>query len=68
MNENPVGGQPKTGPWVVWVNTPEPGELPEGLTHHTFYSEANGANVGHCIYMPPGYESNEAPSLLGPGK
>ena len=26
--------------------------------HRTFYSEAHRAEVGYCIYLPPGYESD----------
>lgn len=46
------------GPSAVWVNKPRAGELPRGVTHNTFHSEAHKAEVGYCIYLPPGYESN----------
>ena len=26
------------------------------MAHHTFYSPANKAEVGYCIYLPPGYD------------
>ena len=27
------------------------------MTHHTFYSAAHKADVGYCIYLPPGYDA-----------
>lgn len=46
------------GPSAVWVNEPGADELPRGVAHHTFRSEAHQADVGYCIYLPPGYDSN----------
>ena len=46
------------GPSAVWVNKPAAGELPRGVQHRTFRSEAHRADVGYCIYLPPGYDSN----------
>lgn len=43
---------------ATWVNPPKPGELPTGVTHHTFYSKANKSDVGYCIYLPPNYDPN----------
>ncbi len=40
---------------TVWVNPPQPGQLPPGVTHHTFRSTAISRDVGYCIYLPPGY-------------
>ena len=40
---------------TVWVNPPKPGQLPAGVTHHTFRSNAFARDVGYCIYLPPGY-------------
>ena len=45
------------GPSAVWVNKPRAGELPRGVAHHTFFSDAHQTDVGYCIYLPPGYES-----------
>ena len=42
---------------VKWVNPPKPNSLPTGVTHRTFQSRAIGADVGYCIYLPPGYET-----------
>ena len=41
----------------MWVNKPKAGELPRGVTHNTFVSEAHETDVGYCIYLPPGYET-----------
>ena len=65
--EPAAGSQPKAGKppkksrptGIVWVNPPTK-ELPTGLTHRTFHSEAAGKDVGCCIYLPPGYETSEA--------
>lgn len=46
------------GPSAVWVNKPGPGELPYGVAHSTFFSEAHGTDAGYCIYLPPSYEIN----------
>ena len=45
---------------TVWINPPKPGQLPAGVTHHTFLSKAFSRDIGYCIYLPPGYESNTA--------
>lgn len=47
--------QSPQGPSAIWVNRPGPGSLPDGVTHHTFHSDAHGCDVGYCIYLPPGY-------------
>lgn len=49
-------GQQSRGPSAIWVNRPGPGQLPEGVEHHTFYSEAQKTDVGYCIYLPPGFD------------
>lgn len=38
-----------------WVNPLPEGKFPE-VTHHTFFSKKNQADVGYCIYLPPGYD------------
>ncbi len=43
---------------IKWVNEPKPGQLPEGVVHRTFRSEALGREVGYCIYLPPGYATD----------
>ena len=43
---------------IKWVNEPKAGSLPTGVTHHTFFSRSLGRDVGYCIYLPPGYESD----------
>ncbi len=45
---------------TVWVNLPKPGQLPEGVSHHTFPSRAFARDVGYCIYLPPGYATDTA--------
>lgn len=40
----------------MWVNRPEPGQLPCRVTHRTFHSDIHQADVGYCIYLPPGYD------------
>src|SRR5262245_58854734 len=45
---------------IKWVNEPKPGTLPEGVTHHTFFSKALNRDVGYCIYLPPGYATEAA--------
>ena len=42
------------GPSAVWVNPPDPGVLPRGVSHRTFHSPAHGTDVGYCIYLTPG--------------
>ena len=34
-----------TGPSAVWVNTPDPDELLDGVTHHTFYKDSYVCNL-----------------------
>jgi enterochelin esterase-like enzyme len=43
-----------------WVNAPKPGQLPTGVTHHTFFSRALNRDVGYCIYLPPEYATEPA--------
>src|SRR5437660_146824 len=43
---------------TIWVNPPPPGFLPEGMTHHTYFSPSMGHDVGYCIYLPPGYDQH----------
>lgn len=38
-----------------WVNHLPRDQYP-GLRHGTFRSDANKAEVGYCIYLPPGYD------------
>ncbi|MCA8993614.1 MAG: hypothetical protein KDA88_16620 [Planctomycetaceae bacterium] len=44
-------------PAAVWVN-PQPAgvELPEGVSHQTFHSDAIGEDIGFCVYLPPNYD------------
>ena len=58
MRSGKTGHIPTRGPSAVWVNKPQSGQLPSGVTHHRFCSEAHGAEVGYCIYLPPGYDSD----------
>ena len=58
MSPEKTGHIPTRGPSAVWVNKPESGQLPSGVTHRTFHSEAHRADVGYCIYLPPGYGSD----------
>ncbi|HUR56757.1 MAG TPA: alpha/beta hydrolase-fold protein [Opitutaceae bacterium] len=45
---------------IKWVNPPKPGTLPEGVTHHTFFSKALNRDVGYCLYLPPGYATESS--------
>jgi enterochelin esterase-like enzyme len=42
----------------MWVVSPVP-ELPAGVTHHTYTSEAMKREIGYCIYLPPGYAQDK---------
>ena len=53
---NRAPGTPRSGPCAIWVNQPEPGQLPQGVVHRTFHSEAHHADVGYCVYLPPRYD------------
>jgi endo-1,4-beta-xylanase len=44
----------------MWVAEPKPGSLPERVTHCTYRSAAMKRDVGYCIYLPPGYDSDTA--------
>ncbi|MDX1523420.1 MAG: HAMP domain-containing sensor histidine kinase, partial [Anaerolineae bacterium] len=44
-------------PEAVWVNKPKEGQLPTGVSHQTFHSDAIGTEIGFCVYLPPGYET-----------
>jgi enterochelin esterase-like enzyme len=48
-----------SGPSIVWVNEPGEKELPPGVTHRTFKSDAAGQDVGYCLYLPLGYDDKE---------
>jgi enterochelin esterase-like enzyme len=43
---------------TVWVNPPKPGQLPAGVTHHTYFSRSMRHDVGYCIYLPPDYAAS----------
>jgi endo-1,4-beta-xylanase len=45
----------KTNQSTVWVNQPKAGQLPAGVTHHTYFSDSMKHDVGYCIYLPPDY-------------
>lgn len=63
QNASGQKGKPKekkpTGPSIVWVNELGDKELPTGVTHRTFHSEAAEQDVGYCLYLPPGYDDEE---------
>jgi endo-1,4-beta-xylanase len=40
--------------WVASALAP----LPANVTHHTFRSPSMKRDVGYCVYLPPGYETN----------
>lgn len=46
---------------TVWVNPPKPGQLPSGVTHHTYFSRSMRHDVGYCIYLPPDYAPDAIP-------
>ncbi len=39
----------------MWVTQVSPDELPTGVSHHTYHSEAMKRDVGYCIYLPSDY-------------
>ncbi len=41
-----------------WVNLPKPGQLPAGVTRHTYRSKSMGHDVGYLIYLPREYASS----------
>jgi enterochelin esterase-like enzyme len=43
---------------TVWVNDPKPGQLPAGVSHHTYFSQSMKHDVGYCIYLPPDYAAS----------
>ncbi len=45
---------------TTWVNVPPADSLPTGVLHRKYRSATMGHDVGYCIYLPPGYESNAA--------
>lgn len=49
----------KTPKPFQWVNPLPQGKWPTGLKHDTFKSPSMKVNVGYCIYLPPGYSSDE---------
>jgi len=38
-----------------WVNPPPAGQLPVGVSHHSYQSKSLGKEVGYTIYLPPDY-------------
>lgn len=40
---------------AMWVTEIAADALPEGVTHHTYFSQAMKHDVGYCIYLPPRY-------------
>lgn len=59
MSETKTPSKPMQGPSAIWVNVPETGALPNGVSHRTFHSNAHNTEVGYCIYLPPGYDKQE---------
>ena len=49
----------RPGPSIVWVNQPTEKQLPmpPNTQHLTFRSKLVNEEVGHCVYLPPQYES-----------
>lgn len=45
---------------TVWVNNPKPGQLPAGVSHHTYFSASMRHDVGYSIYLPPDYAAASA--------
>jgi endo-1,4-beta-xylanase len=41
-----------------WVNTPSQAHADLPIQHKTFRSQSMGADVGYCIYLPPGYDQS----------
>jgi len=49
----------KAGPSIVWVNQMKSGQsLPPRTQHLTFHSTLVDQDVGYCVYLPPGYETD----------
>lgn len=42
-----------------WINAPK-GDLPKGVSHHTYHSRAMDVEIGYCIYLPPSYAEETA--------
>jgi len=42
----------------MWIGNPGSKPLPSGVTHHLYRSEAMNCDVGYCLYLPPGYDSD----------
>lgn len=55
-----AGGPKRRNDVTTWVNTPAPGTLPAGVSHHTYHSQSMGHDVGYCLYLPPGYGKDQA--------
>lgn len=43
----------------MWVVEPAADSLPPRVTHHTYTSASMHREVGYCIYLPPGYETDK---------
>jgi enterochelin esterase-like enzyme len=39
-------------------NNPPTGNLPTGVTHYTYHSQANNVDIGYSVYLPPNYAAD----------
>jgi endo-1,4-beta-xylanase len=56
--EKPDLGEPKAKP-VSWNNPDHAPTHPQGIRHGSLRSSAMGLEIGHNVYLPPGYEHGD---------
>ncbi|MEO6095329.1 MAG: alpha/beta hydrolase-fold protein [Fibrobacteria bacterium] len=39
-------------------NNPPTGNMPTGVTHYTYHSQANNVDIGYSVYLPPNYTAD----------
>lgn len=58
--QSPILPAQTEGPSIRWVNEVGKQELPDGVSHHTFFSQAANTEVGYCIYLPQEYSNSDS--------
>ena len=51
----------KTNTDDMWIAAPI-GDLPAGVTPHTYHIESMKRDIGYCVYLPPGYAKGRYPN------